>query len=154
MFQIEQSEISESGVSRRSLEQARWDSLLDPGLLSAIVVQPTMLRINELYSYIRVMRENNQSATEYEVAFWVKLATPLATLVMLFITVPFVLAHQRFVSMGQRIFLGVGLGMAFYMLNQGMSYVAVVYDLNPLVSALVPASAFLMIGLYMFRRTH
>ena len=154
MFQIEQSEISDSGVSRRSLEQARWESLLDPGLLSAIVVQPTMLRINELYSYIRVMRENNQSATEYEVAFWVKLATPLATLVMLFITVPFVLAHQRFVSMGQRVFLGVALGMAFYMLNRGMSYVAVVYDLNPFVSALVPAGAFLMIGLFMFRRTH
>ena len=151
MFQIAQSEISEDGVIKRSLEQARWDSLLDPGLLSAIVIQPTMLRINELYSYIRIMRQNNQSATEYEVAFWVKLATPLATLVMLFIAVPFVLTHQRFVSMGQRVFLGVVLGMAFYMLNRGMSYVAVVYDLNPVLSALIPAGAFLMIGLYMFR---
>ena len=151
MFHIEQSEISESGINRRSLEQARWDSLLDPGLLSAVVIQPTMLPINELYSYIRIMRDNNQSATEYEVAFWVKLATPLATLVMLFITIPFVLAHQRFVSMGQRIFLGVVLGMSFYMLNRGMSYVAVVYDFNPIISALIPAGAFMLIGLYMFR---
>jgi lipopolysaccharide export system permease protein len=70
---------------------------------------------------------------------------------MLFITVPFVLGHQRFVSMGQRIFLGVMLGMAFHTLNRGMSYVAVVYDLNPVVSALIPASAFLAIGLYMLR---
>ena len=116
--------------------------MLDPGLLSAIVIQPTMLPINELYNYIRVMRENGQSATDYEVAFWFKLATPLATLVMLFITVPFVLGHQRFVSIGQRIFLGVMLGMAFYMLNRGMSYVAVVYDLNPVVSALIPAALF------------
>ena len=153
MFEIEQSEIAETGISRRSLEQARWDSLLDPGLLSAIIIQPTMLPINELYGYIRVMRENNQSAIDYEVAFWAKLATPLATLVMLFIAVPFVLAHQRFVSMGQRIFLGVVLGMAFYMLNRGMSYVAVVYELNPVNSALIPAGAFLLIGLVMFRET-
>lgn len=154
MFQIDQSEVSVDGVSQRTLERARWESLLDPGLLSAIVIQPTMLPIDELYSYIRVMRDNNQSATEYEVAFWVKLATPLATLVMLFITVPFVLGHQRSVSMGQRIFLGVALGMAFYMLNRGMSYVAVVYDFNPVVSAMIPAAAFLMIGLAMFRGTH
>jgi lipopolysaccharide export system permease protein len=151
MFKIRQSEIAETGIGERQLDQARWDSLLDPGLLSAIVIQPTMLPIDELYNYIRVMRENGQSATDYEVAFWVKLATPLATLVMLFITVPFVLGHQRFVSMGQRIFLGVMLGMAFYMLNRGMSYVAVVYDLNPVVSALIPAGAFLAIGLYMLR---
>ena len=154
LFGIRQSQISEQGVSERSLDQARWDSLLDPGLLSAVVIQPTMLPITELHHYIQVMRDNGQSATDYEVAFWVKLATPLATLVMLFIAVPFVLAHQRFVSMGQRVFLGVMLGMAFYMLNRGMSYVAVVYDVNPVISALIPAAAFLAIGVYSFRRVH
>lgn len=154
MFGIRQSQIDEAGVVGRQLDQARWDSLLDPGLLSAIVVQPTMLRINELYHYIRVMRDNDQSATDYEVAFWIKLATPLATLVMLFIAIPFVLAHERSVSMGQRIFLGVILGMAFYMLNRGMSYVAVVYDINPIVSALIPALAFLLVGVTMMRRVH
>jgi len=152
LHQIRQSRISETGITERRLSQARWDSLLDPGLLSAIVVPPTMLPITDLYHYIRVMRDNAQSAADYEVAFWSKLATPLATLVMLFISVPFVLAHQRFVSVGQRIFLGIVLGMVFYTLNRGMSYVAVVYDINPVVTALLPAVAFLGIGIYMMRR--
>jgi lipopolysaccharide export system permease protein len=152
MSGIRQSRVSENGVSERQLEQARWDSLLDPGLLSAVVIQPTMLPIKQLHHYIGVMRANGQSATDYEVAFWIKLATPIATLVMLFIAVPFVLAHQRVVSMGQRVFLGVALGMAFYLLNRGMSYVAVVYDLSPVISALVPAIAFLLIGVGMMRR--
>jgi len=152
MHEIEQSRISEDGVSRRHLAQARWDSLLDPGLLSAVVVQPTMLTISELFRYIGVMRDNDQSAIDYEVALWLKLATPLSTLVMLFISIPFVLAHQRFVSLGQRIFLGLVLGMGFYTLNRGMSYVAVVYELNPLLCALVPAVAFLAIGLYLIRQ--
>jgi len=152
MHQIRQSQVSDSGISQRRLDQARWDSLLDPGLLSAIILQPTMLPIVELFRYISVMRDNGQSATSYEVALWVKLATPFGTLVMLFITVPFVLAHQRFVSMGQRVFLGVMLGMAFYMLSRGMSYVAVVYELNPILSAFLPVSAFLAIGLVMLKR--
>lgn len=152
MRDIRQSRISEEGVTQRRLEQARWDSLLDPGLLSAVVIEPTMLPVTELYRYIDVMRESGQSATDYEVAFWVKLATPLATLVMLFISVPFVLAHQRSVGMGQRVFLGVMLGMAFYLLSRGMSYVAVVYELSPALSALLPAVAFLGIGLYLMTR--
>ncbi|WP_078120350.1 LPS export ABC transporter permease LptG [Thiosocius teredinicola] len=152
LYDIKQSQIAESGISQRSLAQARWESLLDPGLLSAIVIDPAVLPINELYYYIQLMRKNNQSATDYEVAFWSKLATPLATLVMLFISIPFVIAHQRFVSMGQRIFLGILLGMGFYLLNRGMSYVAVVYDFNPIVSALLPGVAFLAIGVTLLRR--
>ncbi|MCB1725236.1 MAG: LPS export ABC transporter permease LptG [Gammaproteobacteria bacterium] len=152
MFGIRQSQIGDTVIERRELAQARWDSLLDPALLNAIVVQPNMLRIDELYRYIDVMRENGQTPTDYEVAFWSKLATPFATLVMLFIAVPFVLAHQRFVSIGQRIFLGIALGMAFYLFNRAMSYVAVVYNVNALVSALLPALAFLAIGIAMMRR--
>lgn len=152
LFRIHQSRIEENAISRRELEQARWDSLLDPGLLSALMVAPTMLPVTELYRYIRVMRQNGQSATDYEVAFWVKLATPLATLVMLFIAIPFVLAHQRFVSMGQRVFLGIILGMAFYTLSRGLSYVAVVFSLSPVLSALLPAAAFLAIGIHLLRQ--
>ncbi|MCG6965620.1 MAG: LPS export ABC transporter permease LptG [Chromatiaceae bacterium] len=154
MHGISQSQISESGISERKLDQARWDSMLDPGLLSAVLVRPSMLPVYELYRYMRAMHANGQSATDFEVAFWVKLATPFATLVMLFISVPFVLAHQRFVSMGQRMFLGAILGMAFFTLSRGMSYVGVVYEISPILSGLVPMAAFLAIGLYMMRRVH
>jgi lipopolysaccharide export system permease protein len=152
MSGIRQIEFDESGVSEKRLSGARWDSLLDPGLLSAVAVQPTMLRLTELYRYIAVMKENGQSATDYEVAFWMKIATPMSTLVMLFIAVPFVLAHQRFVSMGQRIFIGIALGMSFYTFSRGMSYVAVVYEFNPLLSAAIPAAAFFFVGVVLMRR--
>lgn len=152
MFGIRQSSIAEEAVGDRQLDQARWDSLLDPGLLNAILIQPVMLPITELYRYIQVMKSNEQAAIDYEVAFWVKLATPLATLVMLFIAVPFVLGSQRFVGMGQRVFFGAVLGMAFYTLSRGMSYASVVYGISPLLSALIPAAAFLGLGIYLMRR--
>lgn len=154
MFGIRQSQVAEAGIIGRGLAEARWDSLLDPGLLSAVVVEPTMLRIDELYRYIAVMQQNGQAATEYEVAFWIKLATPLGTLVMLFIAIPFVLTHQRLASLGQRVFLGVLLGMSFYLLSRGMAYVAVVFAFSPALSALIPAAAFLAIGVFMMRRQH
>jgi lipopolysaccharide export system permease protein len=149
---IERVAIDEQGVRAQRLDTVRWESLLDPGLLAAVMAEPAMLRLGELFRYIRVMRDNGQSTTDYEVAFWSKLAIPLSTLVMLFIAVPFVLAHQRFVSMGQRVFVGIALGMSFYTLSRGMSYVAVVYDFYPFVSALLPAAAFLAIAVVLMRR--
>jgi lipopolysaccharide export system permease protein len=152
IFGIRQNEIDEQRVVGRDLAEARWDSLLSPSLLSTIVVQPTMLRLDELWRFIAVMRANGQAATEYEVALWIKVATPLATLVMLFLSLPFVLGHARVAGVGQRVFLGVLLGMAFYMLSRGMGYVAVVYGLSPVISALLPAAAFLAIGVALLRR--
>lgn len=152
MFSIRQSQITQDQVISRELSQARWESLLNPDLLSAIVVQPTMLRVDELYRYMSVMRANGQSAVDYEVAFWIKIATPFATLVMLFIAVPFVLAHERSAGLGQRVFLGVLLGMAFFTLSRGMSYAAVVFEFNPAFSALIPATAFLAVGVVLLRR--
>ncbi|MCB1774210.1 MAG: LPS export ABC transporter permease LptG [Gammaproteobacteria bacterium] len=152
MAGIERVSVRMEGIEAQRLTSARWDSLLDPDLLKAVVVQPAMLGLGELYRSIQVMRDNGQPATDYEVAFWGKIATPLSTLVMLFIAVPFVLAHQRFVSMGERVFVGIALGMSFYTLSRGMSYVAVVYEFNPMFSALIPAFAFLVIGVLLMRR--
>jgi lipopolysaccharide export system permease protein len=153
MSGISRLEVSRDGVERHQVEQARWDTLLDPDLLNAVVVRPGLLPINELYHYIQVMRANGQSTTDYEVALWLKVATPLATLVMLFIAIPFVLAHQHTVGTGQRVFLGIMLGMVFYTLSRGMSYVALVYDFNPPLSALLPPAVFFVVGLLLLRRT-
>ena len=78
----------------------RWDFPLDPALLSAVVVRPTMLPLWELADYIALMRENAQSAIDYEVAFWLKIINPFATLGMLFLAVPFVLRAGRNVGVG------------------------------------------------------
>lgn len=149
---IEQSEISLDGVDVRQVAEARWDSLLDPGLLSVVVVKPTMLPIWGLAQYIEFMQQNGQSAIDYQVAYWFKIANPLATLVMLFLAVPFVLGNQRSASMGHRIFLGAVVGAGFFLLTRAMSYTAVVYSINPALTALLPAAGFLIVTVLMLRR--
>jgi len=149
---IAQSQIENDGVQTRTLDQARWDSLLDPGVLSVAVIRPTMLPVWELSQYIDFMRANGQSAIDYQVAYWLKMANPVATLVMLFLAVPFVLGNQRSTSMGQRVFLGAVIGTAFFLLTRAMSYVAVVYNLNPAFSAALPAAVVILITMAMLRR--
>lgn len=149
---IAQSQLGKQGVEVRKLAHARWDSLLDPALLSVVVVKPTMLPIWELSQYIDFMQNNGQSALEYRVAYWLKVANPIATLVMLFLAVPFVLGNQRSGSVGQRIFLGAVVGAGFFLLTRAVSYAAVVYDFNPVLSAIFPALVFMSLSLMLMRR--
>jgi lipopolysaccharide export system permease protein len=98
------------------------------------------------------MRENGLDVPAYEVAFWAKVVAPLATLVMLFLGVPFVFGSLRTVSLGQRLFAGMLLGSVFFLLNRLLAYVAVVYHFNPLLAAALPAIAFLVAGTLFLRR--
>jgi lipopolysaccharide export system permease protein len=151
---IQQSTFSDEGVKRRTLEEATWGSMLNPGLLDVVVVRPTMLPVWGLYQYIEFMHDNGQEATVYEVAFWGKIIMPLITLVMIFLAVPFVFGVLRSVGIGQRIFAGSLLGLGFFLLNKIIGHMAIVYALNPLFSAALPGLLFLIAGAWFVRRIH
>jgi lipopolysaccharide export system permease protein len=71
---------------------------------------------------------------------------------MLFLGVPFVFGSLRTVGIGQRVFAGMLVGSAFFLLNRLLAYVAVVYHVNPLLAAALPAFAFLVAGAAFLRR--
>ena len=151
---ILQSAIQDNMVKSRSVGSASWSSMIDPDLLSIIVVEPSMLPAWGLYHYMTFMKQNGQNATTYELAFWIKVITPFTTIVMLLITVPFVLGSLREVSVGQRIFVGAMIGVVFYVLNQAFSHLSIVYSFEPLVAVLTPGIAMLALGIFMIRRVN
>jgi len=151
---IKQNDISHKGVTSRQLSQSKWSSLIEPGLLGVLVVKPNVLPLWGLSRYIEFLRDNGQDATAYEVAFWSKLANPLVTLVMLFLSIPFVFGSLRSVSIGQRTFLGAMVGIGFFLFNKAASHVAVVYDFNPLLAASLPGLILMGMALLMMRRVY
>lgn len=135
---IRQSQFTDDGVKVLTVQQATWDSMLDPGLLNVVSLNPKILPAWGLYKYIKFMHANGQRAISYEVAFWSKIVTPLVTLVMLYLSLPFVFSQLRSVGIGQRVFMGALVGSGFFLMNKAFSYMAVVYDLNPLFAASFP----------------
>ena len=150
---IWQSELSEEGVQTHSSRQAVWDSLLDPGMLSLLVVEPNILPVWALHRYIRFMEENGLSATTYQVAFCGKMAVPLVILAMISLSVPLLFGNLRSVGVGQRVFVGVLIGIVFYVLNRAFSQLAVVYQLSPVLAAFLPGLLCFFGALWLFRRT-
>ena len=149
---VHQSAFSDGGVEVGHLDELAWPSLLTPELLSIVVLKPKNMSALDIGQFVGYLEDNGLDSIEYRYAFWGRFMTPLATLVMLFISVPFVFGGLRSVAAGQRIFVGILVGFGFYLVSQISSQLGQVYNLNPLLAMLTPIVLFLAIGLRAMRQ--
>ncbi len=149
---ISRSQISDDAVEVEHPPEMSWSSLLNPRLLKVIVVEPRVLPVWGLYRYIQFMRKTEQDAAPYEVVFWRKVVYPFLVLAMIFVSIPVLLGSARSSGIGTRIFLGVVIGVIFYLVSQTFSYLALLYALNPAVAALAPPLLFVGGALVLLRR--
>ncbi|HKJ21833.1 MAG TPA: LptF/LptG family permease, partial [Gammaproteobacteria bacterium] len=108
--------------------------------------------ITGLYQYVHYLRDNGLDARRYALAFWQKLMSPLATGVMLLISIPFVMGPLRLTSMGQRVLVGILLGTGFHLINKAVGQSALFYHLNLVVCTTLPTLSFLAAALYLIYR--
>lgn len=134
-------------VSR--LAEASWRSVLDPGLLSVLLVVPEQMSAWNLYSYVQHLRENNQQASRHEIAFWNKLIYPFAVLVMMVLALPFAYYQQRVGGVGAKVFSGIMLGIGFTMLGRLFTYLGLLRDWPPFWSAILPTLLFMSLAVAM-----
>ncbi len=149
---ISRSHVSQDGVRIERLPNAGWDSMLDPGILEVVVVDPRILPVWGLWKYIRFMRINAQDAGNYEVIFWGKMVYPLLTLSMVLVAIPILLGSARSRGTGARMFVGVMVGIVYYLISRTFSYLALIYGLSPLAAALAPPLLFVGAALVLLRR--
>ncbi len=143
-------EIIRYGVERietERMETLEWAGDLRPDVLAVVVADPEALPLAQLVTYIRYLERNELESDRYRLAFWVKISTPLATLTMILVTVPLVFVTGRSGGAGQRIVIGVLVGIVFFLVNRALGQAGVVYGLPPSLSALLPVVLFFALGL-------
>jgi lipopolysaccharide export system permease protein len=136
-------------TSVRQIPTLEWKSVLEPQLLSMLLIKPDRMSAWSLYSYTQHLKENRQKALRYEIALWMKGMYPAAVLVMMVLAVPFALFQKRQGGVGARIFTGIMLGLAFYMMNRLFGSLGLLYDWPASFAALTPTLVFLGIALGM-----
>lgn len=152
--QVRRSSLNEDSVSSETLRSDRWPELLNPDLFNVVSVKPGNMSAVELYRYSQYLQANELDSSQYRLAFWIKVLTPVSSLVMLLIAMPFIFGSQRSGGSGNRIMLGLLLGIGFFLLNRTMNHLGQVYGLDPLLSAAFPVILVAMGGLLALRRVH
>lgn len=148
---VEQAEILPDAVRVRRHAQLKWPVLLNPQLLDVLAVKPEQLPLWRLMGYINYLEANDLTTKPYEFAYWRKLSAPFAIIVMLLLSVPFIFGPQRMVGAGQRILIGIVIGIGYFLFAHVVARVGEVYDFSPLLSGVAPAALFFVVGFWALR---
>jgi len=129
-----------------------WSTVLRPSILNVYQVAPERLELGTLYDNIRVLGNNAQKTSRFEIAFWNKVFYPLAVLVMMVLALPFAHFQRRQGGVGFRIFTGTMIGLSFFLLGRLFSNLGVLNNWPPLFSAVFPLAFFTAIATAMLWR--
>jgi len=134
------------------IDHAKWESRVTPQILSVFLTRPEQLSFIQLNRYIHHLHQNRQKTDMYQLAFWNKLMLPLATAMMVILAIPFVFVNVRSGLLGQNLFIGIMLGIGFYVVHKGFGYFVLASGLPPWLGATIPVFTFLLIAFVMIRR--
>lgn len=152
MQNVVESHISPTKIQTTTTPLAYWQLTLNPNLLRISEIDPDEMSLPQLRNYTNYLQHNNQDISSYALAFWQRITQPLATLVMIWLAIPFVFGPLRNATMGLRILLGATLGFVFITLDQFFGPLSVVYRLPPQYAALIPIALFALLAYTLQRR--
>lgn len=123
-----------------------------PDLLKMVIVTPNNLSLYDLASYVGFLKKNHQKSQSFELAFWGRIVNPFVTFIMLLLSAPFVIGVKRGVSVGERMMIGVVIGMGFNIIDKIVGHLALIYNLNPPLIAFIPSLVVLALALFAINR--
>ncbi len=130
-----------------------WMTTVKPNLLGLNRTRPSDMSLLKLHGYLRRYRHvNGLLEGSFAFTFWQRVLQPGVTLVMILLAVPFVFGSLRKASMGLRLFVGICLGFSFFLVNQVVGPVSLVYQVPPLLAASMPMLLFAALGMLLFWR--
>ncbi len=139
-------------LERNTAQRQAWPTQLSPELLNILVLDPEDLSIAGLWRYARFLRDQHSNSGEYELAFWNKVLQPLAIVGLVLVAASIVFGPLRQASMGQRVFIGVLIGVTFRISQDMLGPASLVFGFSPLLAALAPIVVTLVGGVLLLRR--
>ena len=146
---VKQSIIGDRSVRTVAYEEMIYTGKISYQLLEALMIEPRQMSSSDLYSYIAFLDENKLDTSTASLIFWQKIMTPFTVLIMCVLGVPFVLGSQRQNNTGQRLMLGILLGLTYVVVDRLLIQLGSQININPFINALLPSVLFLALAVYL-----
>lgn len=132
------------------IPMVEWKTSLTPEMVSVALLRPERMRTLDLFDYIRHLDANGQTAQRYEIEFWRKVFYPLSCLVMIVLALPFAYLHFRQAGIATYVFVGVMIGISFFLLNNVFGYLGNLGNWLPWMTAAAPGLIYSVMSLAAF----
>lgn len=140
------------GLIHSQIASRDWETDMTPQLFNILASEPEELSMRDLHYYVNYLEGQTLSSSAYSIAFWQKCLQPLATASLVLIGISFIFGPLRSVTMGQRIFSGVIIGVIFLLLQKLLGPSSLVFGFPPLVAVLIPIFLCVLVGIGLLRR--
>ena len=137
-FQRDSVQAVESTVAVESFE-------VNAEMLGSSMAKSSSLSVRGLLTYINYLQRNNLDAGIYVSELWYRASRTAAVAVMPMLALAFVFGSLRSGGAGARLMIGVGIGLAYYLISEMLANSGQVFDLNPALVAWLPSLVLLAV---------
>jgi len=135
------------GISLKERNSYNKTVSFDQDLIESLEKEPEDLSTWMLIKQIRFLSDNKLRSGVFEVELYKRLIQPVTLIAMILLAMLFIFGSARDVTLGRKIFFGVTLGLSFEMLSRIASAMALSFDFNPLMSAILPSIIVMVVSL-------
>lgn len=144
------SQATQAHVQVERLAEWHWPTELSQDMVAAALLSPDRMQTLDLFQYISHLKDNGQNAQRYEIEFWRKVFYPLSCLVMMVLALPFAYLHFRAGNIAGYVFIGVLVGISFFLLNNVFGFVGNLRNWQPWLAAAAPGLIYSVLSLGAF----
>jgi len=118
----------------------------DQSLIDSLKKEPEEMTWVNIYKQKKFLSDNKLRSEIYEVEFYKRLVKPITLVAMILLAMLFIFSSTRDVTLGRKIFFGVVVGLSFEMLSRIGGAMALGFDFNPVMSAILPTIVVMVIA--------
>jgi lipopolysaccharide export system permease protein len=148
---FEVTEFIETGVTTHKLKTQRWPSRIEPEILSITHTRPKYLSIRDILKYKKFQKDKENTPTKYNIALWSKYSYPIVVLATALSGLPFIFGLVRSGGFGQRLLIGIMLGLMLYLFNRTLLNMGEVFHLHPVMITALPSIIIAVMVLWLLR---
>ena len=145
-------EFTSSGIVKSHRDSEVWPLSINHERIEVLNDMQRELTIVQLYDYIKYIENNGVDASRFRLSLYNKVLSPVIMLIMLLLALSTVFGPLRSVNMGSRILAGIALGFSYYVLNQIVAPLSIVYGIPAIIGATFSSVIFGGFAIYMLKK--
>jgi lipopolysaccharide export system permease protein len=119
----------------------------DQDLIDSLKKEPEELTTWNIWKQIQFLSDNKLRSGIYEVELYKRLIKPITLVAMILLAMLFIFGSTRDATLGRKIFFGISLGLSFELLSRIGGAMALSFDFNPLMSAVLPTILVMVVAI-------
>ena len=146
IFSIDGSkEIDEISLKERNSYNKKVS--FDQDLIDSLKKEPDELTTWNIIKQIQFLSDNKLRSGIFEVELYKRLIKPITLVAMILLAMLFVFGSTRDATLGRKIFFGVSVGLSFELLSRIGGAMALSFDFNPVMSAVLPTIVVMVVAI-------